>query len=89
MTPANKKALVAKAHHLKPVVLTGTKGLTSAVISEIEEALEIHELIKVRLSGDKEERSTMSQGILDKIVNCHLLKSIGHIVILYKAKSKR
>ncbi|MBI2786589.1 MAG: YhbY family RNA-binding protein, partial [Legionella longbeachae] len=36
MDIALKKSLKAKAHHLKPVVLLGTKGLTEAVIAETD-----------------------------------------------------
>jgi len=39
------------AHPLKPVLLMGGKGVTAGVLKELEQALDDHELIKVRLSG--------------------------------------
>ncbi len=37
LTPAERKALKAKAHRLDPVVRIGAQGLTDAVIAEIDE----------------------------------------------------
>ena len=34
MDTSSRQALKAQAHHLKPVVLIGAKGLTDAVINE-------------------------------------------------------
>lgn len=52
LTSAARRALRAKAHHLQPVVIVGTNGLTPAVLHEIDVNLRAHELIKVRVFGD-------------------------------------
>ena len=57
MTPAERKALKAKAHKLEPVVHIGAKGLTDEVMAEIDRALRAHELIKVRAgSMERDQR---------------------------------
>ena len=57
MTPAERKALKAKAHKLDPVVHVGAKGITEEVIAEIDRALQAHELIKVRAASlDRDAR---------------------------------
>ena len=57
LTPAERKALKAKAHKLDPVVHIGAKGLTDEVIAEIDRALHAHELIKVRAASlDRDAR---------------------------------
>jgi RNA-binding protein len=43
-------------HPLSPVVIVAAKGLSESVIAEIDAALRHHELIKVRLRGDREQR---------------------------------
>ena len=48
---AEKKVLRAKSYSLKPVVLIVQRGISDAVLSEIETALESHELMKVRFGG--------------------------------------
>jgi len=78
------------AHSLKPVVLTGQAGISDSVVDEIDQALEFHELIKVRVSApDRETRRIMVEEI------CHRTKSepvqtIGHIAALYrKSRNKK
>ena len=56
LTPAQRKDKRADAHHLDPVVMVGSDGLTPAVQKEIDAALNAHGLIKVRVFSD--ERAT-------------------------------
>jgi RNA-binding protein len=49
MDTAHKKQLKMQAHDLKPVVIIGQAGLTDAVLTEIDIALDYHELIKVKI----------------------------------------
>ena len=48
LTPAQRKDHRAEAHHLNPVVMIGSDGLTDAVKKETDAALKAHGLIKVR-----------------------------------------
>ena len=81
-------ALKRQAHSLEPVVLVGNKGLTPAVIAEIEVALKAHELIKIKLRGlDKEERETAIATLTDQL-NAATVTSIGFVVALYRPKPK-
>lgn len=60
LSPAQRKALKARAHGLEPVVLIGDQGLTGQVIAETGRALEAHELIKVRAAGlDRAARAAL------------------------------
>jgi RNA-binding protein len=52
LTPASRRELRAKAHHLHPFVSIGQHGLTAAVLHEIDVNLRAHELIKIRVFGD-------------------------------------
>jgi len=68
LTPKQKSFLRSRAHDLNPVVMTGSNGLTEAVLKEIEQAIAHHELIKIKLGGvDKETRKTMTQTICEKL----------------------
>jgi len=79
-----KKQLRAKAHTLKPVVITGNAGVTEAVLNEINLALDHHELIKVRVNaGDREQRKELSGQICEQ-TGAELIQSIGHIITLYR-----
>ncbi|MDH5357497.1 MAG: ribosome assembly RNA-binding protein YhbY [Gammaproteobacteria bacterium] len=79
-----KRYLRGLAHSLKPIVMIGSKGLTDTVLSEIEIALERHELIKVRVSGlEKAERTEMLNEIANK-TSSNLVMVIGHIGGFYR-----
>lgn len=85
MNNQDKKALKAKAHKLKPVVIIGQHGLTDAVLQEIDVAITAHELIKVRLNAeDNTERASMIATICDKL-EAEFIQKIGHVAIFYRA----
>jgi RNA-binding protein len=84
MNTAFKQALKAKAHHLKPVVLIGAKGLTDAVIEETNVALIAHELIKVKINGaEKEDRQQMATELCTQL-QAELVQLIGNTAIIYR-----
>ena len=76
------------AHHLKPIILIGQKGLTDAVELEIERALYDHELIKIHVAGaDKQERQTMVDKIcLDR--DAMLIQAIGNVAVIYRKREE-
>jgi len=79
-----KKQLRAKAHALKPVIITGQAGTSGAVLHEINLALDHHELIKVRVNAEsREQRRAMSERICEE-TGAELIQSIGHIITLYR-----
>ena len=79
-----KKQLRAKAHALKPVVITGQAGASESVLNEINLALDHHELIKVRVNAeDRDQRREMIDHICAETV-AELIQSIGHIITLYR-----
>lgn len=84
MNTVFKQTLKAKAHHLKPTVLLGAKGLTDAVINEANVALLAHELIKIKISGvEKTERlDTVMQ--LCNALDAHFIQLMGHTATVYR-----
>ncbi|BCX88620.1 RNA-binding protein [Methylomarinovum tepidoasis] len=79
-----KRHLKARAHPLRPVVLTGQLGLTEAVLAEIDRALTAHELIKVRINAeDRQARREMAQQICDRL-DAELVQILGHVATLYR-----
>ncbi|MFC1776661.1 ribosome assembly RNA-binding protein YhbY [Pseudomonadota bacterium] len=80
---AQKKNLRGQAHHLKPVVIVADKGLSETVIAEIERALDDHELIKVKLRGDRDVRKAWMLSIA-KQCRAELIQSIGQVACFYR-----
>jgi RNA-binding protein len=84
VTPELRKFLKARAHALKPVVMTGQHGLTPAVLNEINLALDHHELVKVRLNAaEREDRKAMAETIRADTA-AELIQAIGHVITLYR-----
>ena len=80
-----KKFLKAPAHGLKPVVFIGQKGLTDSLIGSIHDALNTHELIKVKFIEFKEKQQKVSMAeVIEAEANCRLVGMIGHIAIFYR-----
>lgn len=88
MNSADKKNLKAKAHSLKPVVMIGQLGLTEAVLAEIEIALDVHELIKVKIRAERDERNQISQQICSN-TGAELIQTIGQIIVIYRINPKK
>ncbi|WAH62704.1 MULTISPECIES: ribosome assembly RNA-binding protein YhbY [Xanthomonas] len=90
LTSAQNRFLRGQAHDLKALLQTGGKGVTPAFLAELEEVLERHELIKVKVaSEDREARDAMIADIIQKTGSA-LVQRIGHVAILYRpSKEKR
>lgn len=80
-----RKYLRGLAHGIKPVVFVGQKGVTDAVILSMEEALNAHELIKVKFIDfkEKESKETLSEELKERTGSC-LAGMIGHMSIFYR-----
>ncbi len=73
------------AHDLDPVVFIGQNGITEAVERSINEALDAHELIKLKFIEfkKKEQKDQISQGIEER-TGCQMVGMIGHVAIFYR-----
>ncbi len=83
-----KQYLKGLAHGLKPYVFIGQKGITESLLKSVNEALDKHELIKVRFIDFKEK--DMKKEItaeIEKLAACELVGAIGHIAIFYRQQS--
>ncbi len=86
-TPTSKelRQLRALAHKLRPVVTVAGKGLSSAVLEELDRALKDHELIKVKVAvGDREQRELVIAEVCERS-SAVLVQRIGNIATLLRA----
>jgi len=82
------RQLRAIGHKLKPLVTIAGKGLTDALVSEVERALDDHELIKVRASvAERELRNTLIQELCAR-TGAQLVQRIGHTALLLRPAAK-
>jgi putative YhbY family RNA-binding protein len=79
-----RKILKARAHPLEPVVQIGGKGVTPALLDEIERALQAHELIKVRAAAmDRRERDSALEQIC-RHCGAEPVQHVGKVLVLYR-----
>lgn len=80
-----KKYLRGLAHGAKPVVHIGHQGLTDAVIRTTNEALNTHELIKIKFIDFKEKAQKLE--LSDEIARrtgSELVGMIGHVGVFFR-----
>jgi len=89
LTDAQKKHLRRLGHDRKSIVLVGKGGLGAALISELDQALTDHELVKIRARvGDREERDSMLAE-LALATRAELVQHIGHVALFYRANLEK
>lgn len=86
LSNAQKRYLRGLAHALKPVLLVGAKGVTPAVLAELGEVLEQHELVKVKVAAEDREARDVAIESLVSGVDASLVGRIGHVAILYRRR---
>ena len=79
-----KKKLRTIGHGLKAVVTVADNGLSENVIAELNRALDDHELIKVKMFGDKAERAEVVASLKD-IPDTVIVQVVGGMVLVYRA----
>jgi len=90
LTSAQTRFLRGQAHDLKAMLQVGGKGVSDALVAEIDLTLEHHELIKIKVAaGDREARDAMMAELADR-TGAALVQRIGHTLVLYRqSKDKR
>jgi RNA-binding protein len=83
LTSKQRKALRGLAHALSPIVQVGKAGISDETLGQIERALEVHELIKVRFVAGKESKDPAVEAILDRTGAAEAGR-VGHVSILYR-----
>lgn len=85
---AKRRRLRGLCHDLAPVVIVAGKGLSDTVRTEIEIALDSHELIKVKLRAEREQRRDW----IDQIAawtGAALVLQIGQVACFFRPNPKR
>ena len=84
LTGKQKRFLRAEAHHLDPIFQVGKGGVNENMTTQIAEALEVRELIKVSILQNNEDDKHDVAEALAEGAKAELVQLIGHTVVLYK-----
>lgn len=87
-----RKYLEALANQMDPIVRVGKNGLEAKVVESVAEALNSHELVKIKiLDSSPNDAKEVAEAVLEA-TNATLVRIIGRVIILFKQfddKSKR
>ena len=77
------KKLISIGHSLSPIVRITNLGLSTNVMYELNRALDDHELIKVKIVGEKEVRNNLFLQMRD-LPETKVIQKIGGVILLYR-----
>ncbi|MEI6712311.1 MAG: YhbY family RNA-binding protein [Verrucomicrobiota bacterium] len=85
LTGAEKKELRSRAQLLEPVVRIGIAGKSEAVLRSLEEALDLHELVKLKFTEFKEEKKVLSAELAQETRSA-LVQVVGNVAVFYRPR---
>ena len=89
LTSAQTRFLRGQAHDLKAMLQVGGKGISDALVAELDLALEQHELIKIKVAAtDREARDGMMAELAER-TGAALVQRIGHTAVLYRQSNDK
>ena len=86
LSNAQHQYLRRLANQLKPVIQIGKNGLSSQALSAIDNALETHELIKVKFLDFQDQKHELADD-LASTTGSVLVGLVGNIATLYRRQS--
>ena len=82
------RSLKARAQRLEPVIKVGHAGLTPELVASLDAALGLHELVKVKFTGLKEQKDILSPRMA-AATGSHLVWRIGHCAVLFRPRPRK
>jgi RNA-binding protein len=74
------------AQRLDPILHLGKAGVTDAFVASVDQALNDHELIKIKFTAFKETKKPLTEEIATR-TNSEFVWIVGHVAVLYRAQS--
>jgi RNA-binding protein len=84
MTGKERAELRAEAHHLDPLVHVGAHGITSTLMTSLDDALRTRELVKVQLGRPVDEKPRAVAERLAQETGAIIVQVIGRTATLYR-----
>ncbi len=89
LSEKQKKKLRSLGHSLKPFILIGDKGITDSLVTECDQTLTHHELIKVRARGrEKSVRALIFNTLCEK-TGATLIQQVGATALIFRPHPKQ
>lgn len=85
LTGKQVRYLRGLGHHLQPVVLVGKDEITDGLVSSVEEALDQHELIKIKLQEGCVMNRKDVASILAERTGAGIAQILGRTILLFRS----
>jgi RNA-binding protein len=79
-----RRALRGAGHRLAPVVQVGKEGVTAAVLQQLSQALDAHELVKVKVGTESPEDRFEAAGRLGREAGAQIAQILGRTLLVYR-----
>ena len=80
-----KRDLKARSQRLDAMLRLGAGGASEAFLKSLDEALALHELVKIKFMEFKEEKKTLAPEIAEKTGSA-LIARVGNVAVYYRPK---
>src|SRR5215217_1064577 len=77
--------LKARAQMLKPLIRLSHEGITQKTIAALNQALDQHELVKVKFMAMKDQKKVLAKA-LEVQTDARLVQQVGHTATYWRAK---
>jgi len=71
-------------HHLDPIIMLGKAGLSESIVDKTSEALDAHELIKVKVQDGCMLDRKVAADQLSKVTQAQLVQVLGRTFLLFR-----
>jgi len=88
LTNSQTRALKAQAQRMKATLKIGKDGLSQQFLAALDDALNHHELVKVKFDDFKDQKKELSPQLAEKS-GSHLVTRVGNVVVLYRPKAPK
>ena len=89
LTGKQARFLRGLGHHLNPIVMIGRGELSEAVLRSTDEALKVHELVKIRVQEGCELDRRAAAAELAKKSGAQVAQILGKTFLLYREAEEK
>ena len=83
LTNPQIRKLKALGQRLDPVLVLGRNGVSEAFVKSLNEALDQHELVKIKFGDFKDQKKILAPQLAEKSLS-HLVQRVGNVALLYR-----
>jgi Predicted RNA-binding protein containing KH domain, possibly ribosomal protein len=79
------RKLKAAAQRLEPMLKIGKAGVSDSFVKSLDEALTLHELVKIKFADFKDQKKELAPQIAERTAS-HLIMQVGNVIVLFRPK---